>query len=192
MFSEKLKELRESKNLSQYELAEIIHVSRAAISKWEIGNGLPSDVNLESLCKYFDVSEDALIGYGDYKKEIKEIMNKNTLFLLSGIGILLMISFIVLSLIPIYYFRPSFSSFRPENESIISAVDVLGVFPILTYSITGCISVLFLFDFVKISIKKKKTLILSMILLSVLLFIIYFVLSYLIVKDKNFSLFYLF
>ena len=35
MFKDKLKELRNNKNISQYELASIIHISRTAISKWE-------------------------------------------------------------------------------------------------------------------------------------------------------------
>ena len=37
MFKDKLKELREKNKISQYELSKIIHVSRAAISKWESG-----------------------------------------------------------------------------------------------------------------------------------------------------------
>ncbi len=48
MFKDKLKELRMNKNLSQYELAEKIFVSRSTIAKWENGNGIPSDANLEA------------------------------------------------------------------------------------------------------------------------------------------------
>ena len=36
-FSEKLQELRKQKGLTQEELAELLYVSRTAISKWESG-----------------------------------------------------------------------------------------------------------------------------------------------------------
>lgn len=55
MFKDKLKKLREQKGISQYELADKLYVSRSAIAKWENGNGIPSDVNLEALCKFFGV-----------------------------------------------------------------------------------------------------------------------------------------
>lgn len=34
---EKLVALRKGKNLSQLELSEILHISRQAISRWEVG-----------------------------------------------------------------------------------------------------------------------------------------------------------
>lgn len=36
-FNEKLQELRKNKNLTQEQLAEMLFVSRTAISKWESG-----------------------------------------------------------------------------------------------------------------------------------------------------------
>ena len=40
-FAENLKQLRKEKQLSQEELAEILDVSRQAVSKWEQGIGYP-------------------------------------------------------------------------------------------------------------------------------------------------------
>ena len=40
-FSEKLKELRSEKGISQAKLAADIHISRSAVAKWENGLGLP-------------------------------------------------------------------------------------------------------------------------------------------------------
>ena len=76
MFSEQLKKLREDKGITQYELAEIIHVSRAAISKWERGQGIPSKCNLNSLFSYFEVTEDEFISR---KELILEIEKNNKL-----------------------------------------------------------------------------------------------------------------
>ena len=188
MFKDKLKELRESKKISQYELAESIHVSRAAISKWEMGNGLPSDVNLEALCEYFEVKEEELLDIVDYKNKIEIASKKNILFLLSGIGIILMIALTLFSLIPIYQYI-GFSSFMIENESIISVVDEWGIFPMIIYSITGCVSILFLFDFVVLSIIKKIVIILILILFSLLIFIIYFIWSYVVIDKRYYLLF---
>ena len=41
-FNEKLLELRKQKGLTQEELAEVLFVSRTAISKWESGRGYPN------------------------------------------------------------------------------------------------------------------------------------------------------
>ena len=42
-FAENLKQLRKKKQLSQEELAEILDVSRQAVSKWEQGMGYRSE-----------------------------------------------------------------------------------------------------------------------------------------------------
>lgn len=72
MFKDKLKELRLKEKLTQAELAEKIYVSRSAVAKWEQGRGLPTVESLEALSKYFNVSEDELIG----KKEPLIMYNK--------------------------------------------------------------------------------------------------------------------
>lgn len=50
-FNDKLQELRKRENLTQEELAEILHVSRAAVSKWESGRGLPNIDSLKDISK---------------------------------------------------------------------------------------------------------------------------------------------
>ena len=72
MFKDKLKMLREKANLTQKELGEKIYASRSAISKWELGNGIPSDINLEAICELFDVTEEWLLDRDD----LKDIANK--------------------------------------------------------------------------------------------------------------------
>lgn len=52
----KLKKLRESKNLTQEELADRLGISRSHISKMEKGFNKPSLALLERIANFFDVS----------------------------------------------------------------------------------------------------------------------------------------
>ena len=60
-FPEKLQELRKSKNMTQKELAESLFISRAAVSKWESGRGLPNIDSLRAISVLFKVSIDDLL-----------------------------------------------------------------------------------------------------------------------------------
>ena len=60
-FSEKLSQLRKSKNMTQEELAEMLFVSRAAVSKWEQGRGLPNIDSLKAIAVLFGVTVDELL-----------------------------------------------------------------------------------------------------------------------------------
>lgn len=60
-FAENLKQLRKEKQLSQEELAEILDVSRQAVSKWEQGIGYPEVEKLLLLSTKLSVSLDSLM-----------------------------------------------------------------------------------------------------------------------------------
>ena len=60
-FAENLKQLRKEKQLSQEELAEILDVSRQAVSKWEQGVGYPEVEKLLLLSSKLHVSLDSLM-----------------------------------------------------------------------------------------------------------------------------------
>ena len=70
-FNEKLQELRKQKGLTQEELAEVLFVSRTAISKWESGRGYPSIDSLKAISKFFEVTIDELLS-GDELLTIAE------------------------------------------------------------------------------------------------------------------------
>lgn len=74
LFQEKLKELRKKENISQYDLAEALHLSRSVIAKWETGLAIPNEDNLSRLCDYFNVVKEDLIL--DFESE-KIITSKN-------------------------------------------------------------------------------------------------------------------
>ncbi|MBR2132847.1 MAG: helix-turn-helix transcriptional regulator [Oscillospiraceae bacterium] len=60
-FSENLKQIRKEKYLSQDDLAELLGVSRQAVSKWEQGMGYPEAETLLLLSSKLNVSLDALM-----------------------------------------------------------------------------------------------------------------------------------
>jgi len=78
-FSEKLKNARREKDLSQEQLAELLNVSRQAVSKWEQDNGYPETEKLIQLAKTLDVSLDSLL-LDSGKQQEGETNNKNRFF----------------------------------------------------------------------------------------------------------------
>ena len=60
-FGENLQAIRKKNNLSQEDLAEMLGVSRQAVSKWELGEGYPEVDKLISLSKQLNVSLDSLM-----------------------------------------------------------------------------------------------------------------------------------
>lgn len=65
-FPERLKSLRQEKNIKQSDLAEHLKVTKSAVSGWEVGRNQPSFDILIELSIYFGVSVDYLIGRRNY------------------------------------------------------------------------------------------------------------------------------
>ena len=61
MLGEKIKLYRESKNMTQGEVAEILGVKAATISKYEAGTLEPNIESLKKLVELFEISIDELI-----------------------------------------------------------------------------------------------------------------------------------
>lgn len=59
--SEKLKEHRKRCGLSQEKVAELVGVSRQAVTKWETGQSAPSTENLLKLAQIFGITADVLL-----------------------------------------------------------------------------------------------------------------------------------
>ena len=102
-FHEKLQELRKNKGLTQEALAEVLYVSRTAVSKWESGRGYPGIESLKQISTYFGVSIDDLLS-GEQLLSLAERENKGNLQricdLISGAVDLLTLLLIVLPLYP--------------------------------------------------------------------------------------------
>ncbi len=64
-FSERLKELRAEKKVTQIKLAFETNLSKSAIAFWELGERIPNAQAVVTLAKYFEVSCDYLLGVSD-------------------------------------------------------------------------------------------------------------------------------
>ena len=62
MLNERIKELRNSLNLTQVELANDLNVTKQCVSNWENNNIQPSVDMLVKIALYFGVSADYLLG----------------------------------------------------------------------------------------------------------------------------------
>lgn len=76
VFGERLKSLRERKNLTQTQLAELVgYKNYTTITKWESGSSLPRGKELKLLSNLFNVSADYLLGL-----DMSDNENINTIF----------------------------------------------------------------------------------------------------------------
>lgn len=67
MFLKRIIDLREKRNLSQMDMARIIKVSKSTYARWETDELLIPLKHLNTLCNYFKVSMDYMIGFSDKK-----------------------------------------------------------------------------------------------------------------------------
>jgi len=119
-FSEKLKKLRSDNNITQEELAERVHVSRVAVSKWETDRGYPNLDSLQLIAKTFDTTIDDLLSSG----EIIGIAGKEKTGFVSMLSVLSFLLFIL----------PVFRSVLPDGTIVstwIFNVNYSAFFPFL-------------------------------------------------------------
>ncbi len=78
---EKIKYLRRQKSITQEELADVLHISFQAISKWENGIAQPEVSMIPAIANYFGVTIDELFGYKlnamTYKERFIQFMVNN-------------------------------------------------------------------------------------------------------------------
>ncbi len=70
--------LRKEKGLTQKELAELLHVTDKAVSRWETGKSYPDIEVMQELAEYFDVTVNELLqGERIAEEKIKTISDRN-------------------------------------------------------------------------------------------------------------------
>lgn len=100
---DKIKQLRISKNLTQQQLADKMHVTKQAISKWEKGKSIPDIASIELLSDFFGVSVDYFVNNniemqnkGDTMNTSPKAVNKPNVAIITLIA-LLVVAVIALS-----------------------------------------------------------------------------------------------
>lgn len=80
MFKDRLKFLRDDKNLTQQNLADYLKVARSTISSWELGTTEPDLSLLVKIADYFNVSTDFLLGRSSqaYDENLDNYLKEST------------------------------------------------------------------------------------------------------------------
>lgn len=131
---EKIKELRNVNRMSQEKIAEMLDVSRQAVSKWETGQSMPTTENLIAIAKIFNVPLEQLTHPDtrvelvmEVRKEIAVMKKKSKLLCISVATFLLLF---LAAFICAAYGRIS-GSFKESTVFIIILVSV--VFMLLAF-----------------------------------------------------------
>ena len=75
--SNRIRELRKKKKLTQDELADEINVTKLTISRWERGERVPKSDKAQQLAEFFKVNVGYLLGYDDKPyKPLHEFVNE--------------------------------------------------------------------------------------------------------------------
>ena len=86
-FGERLKDLREEKDLTRYELANELNVSYSTVSKYETNIRFPDKGILITLADFFDVSLDYLLCRSNTRDTADKILSRSKeRFLVSSSG----------------------------------------------------------------------------------------------------------
>ena len=76
---EKLLKLRKKKGLSQEEVADILHVTRQTISKWETDQSMPDFDKVVPICNLYEISTEELFhDEVSTPREVEEVRIENT------------------------------------------------------------------------------------------------------------------
>ena len=121
--------LRKEKNLSQYQLAELIPISRQAVSKWERGKTTPDSLTLIKLSEIFNVTINELLngerlldnsieGLQETTLHILDQSNKKSKRIKHNIIIFTTIIVILLLSFLSYYFINSYNSLKVYKVGI--------------------------------------------------------------------------
>ena len=106
-FNEKLQELRKQKGFTQEELADLLFVSRTAVSKWESGRGYPNIDSLKAISKLFSVTIDELLSGNELLNIAEEETQKKENGIRNLVFGLLDISIVMLLFLPFFAQRDS-------------------------------------------------------------------------------------
>ena len=82
-FSERLRQLRKEKNMSQAYLASELKAGLSTVASWEVDKRYPSRENMQQLADIFNVDIDYLFGRSDVRQKISFDKDGNQMIHLS-------------------------------------------------------------------------------------------------------------
>jgi transcriptional regulator with XRE-family HTH domain len=68
IFCQRLRQLRQDKNMTITQIATEFEVTKQTVSRWELGDRIPTLDTATAIADYFDVSLDYLVGRSDIKE----------------------------------------------------------------------------------------------------------------------------
>jgi transcriptional regulator with XRE-family HTH domain len=68
IFCQRLRQLRQDKNMTITQIANEFEVTKQTVSRWELGDRIPTLDTATAIADYFDVSLDYLVGRSDIKE----------------------------------------------------------------------------------------------------------------------------
>ena len=71
LFSERIRALREDRDLNQTDMAEILGTNQRKISRLETGDCEPNIEDIKNYCIYFNISAVFLLGLSDKPEKLK-------------------------------------------------------------------------------------------------------------------------
>lgn len=152
-FNEKLQELRKNSGLTQEELAEILYVSRTAVSKWESGRGYPNIESLKEISRFFSVSIDDLLS----GEKLLSIAEKENRFNIKSVCNLLFgfvdLFYVLLVFLPLY---PYTTGNYVYAVSLLSYKETVPLFKIIYLVIFGMLVVTGVAKIIVTKIKSEK------------------------------------
>lgn len=67
-YTKRIRDLREDNDFNQQTVAKLLHTSQTVYSRYELGKRPLPIEHLITLCKFYDVSADYLLGFTNMKK----------------------------------------------------------------------------------------------------------------------------
>lgn len=122
---------RKDKGLTQAQLAQLLHVSDKAVSRWETGRGLPDAALMLPLCEILDISVNELLSgrrlpspeiEGSADKNLLKLLRENSRFKLKQIvGAVISAALILLLMLALY--RMEFCVDIASTQKLEAAID---------------------------------------------------------------------
>lgn len=128
-FGEKLKQLREEKGMTQQKIAEMLYVTRQAVSRWECGARYPDLLTAKKIAQILEVSVDEMLSGEELKLNVEkepilakpvENIVQTVLYTIASVA------FLLISIFGIYSFFPG-EALRKTPAGTASLLEIVTV-----------------------------------------------------------------